>query len=146
MVPFGGAQGGGCCCRDAGLTHRALMPELGWACVRWAGGTAKPMMKLSGGMPVPHLRAAGWAGLIGTAQGGAGRARRVWDLRQQRACQENAIWLHKTRSSPTPLPPQWLKSFLPRLSQYCHIATPQKEFDGGFKGWRGVMGVQLGHS
>lgn len=37
------------------------MPELGRACMGWDGGMAKPMMKLSGGIPVPHLLAAGWA-------------------------------------------------------------------------------------
>lgn len=43
---------------------------------------------------------------------------------QRRACQENVISLHKRCSSPTPLPQQQqLKSFSPRLSQYCHIAA-----------------------
>lgn len=76
-------------------------------------------------MPILHLSAEGSArpAAMGTVQGGAGELSRVWDLCRGRACQENAISLHKTCSSPAPLPRQQLKSFLPKLSQYWHIVA-----------------------
>lgn len=53
---------------------------------------------------------------------------------QRRACQENVISLHKTCSSPAPLLQQQLKSFLLRLSQYCHIAASVEVLGGPVEG------------
>lgn len=70
---------------------------------------------------------------------------------QRKACQENVISLHKRCSSPAPLPQQrQLKSVLPRLSKYCHIAAsvevlgPWKELRACFKRWKGAKGARLG--
>lgn len=96
------------------------------------GGMAKPIAKVSAGGKTPAAGAhpAPLGSGVGLGRRRWGRCRveqgelsRVWDPRRRRACQENAISLHKTCSSPAPLPWQWLKSFLPRLSQYCHIAA-----------------------
>lgn len=59
----------------------------------------------------------------------------MWEQLQRRACQENAIALHKTCSAP--LPQQWLKSCSPWLSQYCHIAAST----GVLPPWRGSRGA-----
>lgn len=109
-------------------------------------GTAQGSAGNESPEPEPRQRGQPWPGSRGwhRVERGVGC--------QRRACQENVISLHKTCSSPAPLPQQQrqLKSFSPRLSQYCHIAAsvevlgPWKELRAWFKRWKGAEGAHLG--
>lgn len=76
---------------------------------------SQPSPTFGGLVPTPHPHPG--LAVPGTAQGGEARARQGVGAAPEKGLPKNAIALHKTCSSPAPLPRRWLRSFSPRLNR-----------------------------
>lgn len=102
---------------------RVCLHGMGQDGVKWAGDQteaarsrlSQPSPTFGGLVPTPHPHPG--LAVPGTAQGGEARARQGVGAAPEKGLPKNAIALHKTCSSPAPLPRRWLRSFSPRLNR-----------------------------